>query len=156
MSRTTKLTWSPLCGATANAPLFLLTRRLGSTTGGQPLLGETNGLLPRDLNPGQRVISKRAKPLRNPGPRAEVTRVTSSQERVTKVISTKARVANTATNKGSSVAADPPDRELPLAGISLMLAGRDTRVLRQLLTLSRVRCTPLSQWGGTCNSQWLA
>ena len=50
MLRTTKLTWSPLRGATANAPLFLLTRRLGSTTGGQPLLGETNGLLPRDLN----------------------------------------------------------------------------------------------------------
>ena len=90
--------------------------------------------LPRDLNPGQRVISKRAKPLHNPGPRAEVTRVTSSQERVTKVISTRARVANTATNKGSSVVADPPDRELPLA----------------------VRCTPLSQWEGTCNSQWLA
>ena len=156
MSKTTKLTWSPLRGATANAPLFLLTRRLGSTTGGQPPLGETNDLLPRDLNPDQRVISKRAKPLRNPGPRAEVTRVTSSQERVTKLISTKARVANTATNKGSSVVADPPDRELPLAGISLMLAGRDTRVLRQLLTLSRVRCTPLSQWEGTCNSQWLA
>ena len=69
---------------------------------------------------------------------------------------TKARAANTATNKGSSVVADPPDQELPLAGISQMLAGRGTRVHRLPLSPSRVRCTPLSQWEGTCNSPWLA
>ena len=33
-----------------------------------------------------------------------------------KVISTKVRAANTATNKGSSVVPDPPDRELPTGG----------------------------------------
>ena len=43
-----------------------------------------------------------------------------------------------------------------LAGISLMLAGRGTRVLRQPLSHSQVRCILLSQWGDTCNSPWLA
>ena len=78
------------------------------------------------------------------------------QGRVTRVTSTKARVANTATNKGSSVVADPPDRELPLAGISLMLASRATGAHRLLLSRSQVRCIPISRWEDSCNSPWLA